>query len=145
MPIPTIKNTARGCWDVHEPRIPLSDLCRSPWKHTFLITYDRPAICEQHKLCTLHGTSWGETGTRLAADISEDLAAFFASSDSQAPWAAATIFGSRIRRNIRLAEAAGFGKSIFDYDPNCNGAADYGRLVDEVIAGESAGGLARAA
>ncbi len=86
-----------------------------------------------------------ETGTRLAADISEDLAAFFASSDSQAPWAAATIFESRIRRNIRLAEAAGFGKSIFDYDPNCNGAADYGRLVDEVIAGESAGGLPRAA
>ena len=86
-----------------------------------------------------------ETGTRLAADISEDLAAFFASSDSQAPWAAATIFESRIRRNIRLAEAAGFGKSIFDYDPNCNGAADYGRLVDEVIAGESAVGLTRAA
>ena len=77
-----------------------------------------------------------ETGTRLAADISDDLAGFFAGSDRHAPWADAKIFESRIRRNIRLAEAAGFGRSIFDYDPACNGAVDYGRLVEEVIAGE---------
>jgi chromosome partitioning protein len=77
-----------------------------------------------------------ETGTRLAADISDDLAGFFAASDPHAPWADAKIFESRIRRNIRLAEAAGFGRSIFDYDPACNGAVDYGRLVEEVIAGE---------
>jgi len=86
-----------------------------------------------------------ETGTRLAADISDDLTAFFTASDAHAPWANATIFESRIRRNIRLAEAAGFGRSIFDYDPECNGAKDYARLVEEVIAGESTGRLARAA
>ena len=86
-----------------------------------------------------------ETGTRLAADISDDLAAFFAASDPHAPWATATLFESRIRRNIRLAEAAGFGQSIFDYDPECNGAVDYGRLVHEVIAGESVGQLGQAA
>ena len=77
-----------------------------------------------------------ETGTRLAADISDALAGFFAGSDPHAPWADAKIFESRIRRNIRLAEAAGFGRSIFDYDPACNGAVDYGHLVEEVIAGE---------
>ena len=86
-----------------------------------------------------------ETGTRLAADISDDLGDFFEASDPQAPWAGATIFESRIRRNIRLAEAAGFGQSIFDYDPECNGAADYRGLVQEVIAGESSSGLVRAA
>jgi chromosome partitioning protein len=86
-----------------------------------------------------------ETGTRLAADISDDLGDFFEASDPQAPWAGATIFESRIRRNIRLAEAAGFGKSIFDYDPDCNGSVDYRGLVQEVIASEPSGGVARAA
>ncbi len=86
-----------------------------------------------------------DTGTRLAADITADLEAFFATSDPHAPWAGARIFDTRIRRNIRLAEAAGFGKSIFDYDPASNGAADYGRFVDEVIAAESAARLSRAA
>jgi len=85
-----------------------------------------------------------ETGTRLAADIAEDLAAFFAASDPQAPWAAARIFESRIRRNIRLAEASGFGRSIFDYDPDCNGSLDYRALVEEVIAQEPGLLMARA-
>jgi chromosome partitioning protein len=85
-----------------------------------------------------------ETGTRLAADIAEDLAAFFAASDPQAPWAGASIFESRIRRNIRLAEAAGFGRSIFGYDPDCNGSLDYRALVEEVIAQEPGLLMARA-
>jgi chromosome partitioning protein len=79
-----------------------------------------------------------ETGTRLAADITDDLTAFLEKSDPETPWAGATIFKSRIRRNIKLAEAPSFGQSIFGYAPQCPGATDYSALVAEVLAAESA-------
>ena len=78
-----------------------------------------------------------DTGTRLAADITDDLESFLAKSDPEAPWAKAKIFKSRIRRNIKLAEAPSFGQSIFDYAANCPGAHDYAALVDEVLAVEA--------
>ena len=79
-----------------------------------------------------------ESGTRLAADVTEDLRHFLASSDPDTPWANAKIFRSRIRRNIKLAEAPSFGQSIFDYAPTCPGARDYGELGKEVLAMEAA-------
>ena len=47
-------------------------------------------------------------------------------------------FGSRvletvIRQNIRLAEASSHGQTIFGYDPDSNGAKDYGALADEIL------------
>lgn len=78
-----------------------------------------------------------ETGTRLAADVTDDLRTFLEQSDSDTPWGAAKVFGSRIRRNIKLAEAPSFAQSIFDYAPKCAGAVDYGSLVDEVVACEA--------
>ncbi len=78
-----------------------------------------------------------ETGTRLAADIADDLNTFLTRSDPGCPWANATIFKTRIRRNIKLAEAPSFGQSIFSYAANCPGAQDYANLVDEVLAQES--------
>ncbi len=80
-----------------------------------------------------------ETGTRLAADIAEDLAAFLANSDPHAPWAGAQIFRSRIRRNIKLAEAPSHGKPIFQYAPKCHGAEDYAALIEEVMDSEESG------
>ena len=77
-----------------------------------------------------------ETGTRLAADVADDLKAFLAASDTEAPWSKARIFDSKIRRNIKLAEAPSFGQSIFDYAPKCPGALDYLALVEEVLAME---------
>lgn len=77
-----------------------------------------------------------ETGTRLAADVTDDLLHFLESSDEDAPWAGARVFENRIRRNIKLAEAPSFGQSIFDYAPSSAGAHDYGMLVDEIIAAE---------
>jgi len=74
-----------------------------------------------------------ETGTRLAADVTDDLHAFLQRSDPETPWAGTRIFESRIRRNIKLAEAPGFGQSIFDYAPNCPGAKDYQALADEIL------------
>jgi chromosome partitioning protein len=78
-----------------------------------------------------------ETATRLAADITDDLMRFLEQSDPQAPWYKARIFDSRIRRNIKLAEAPSFGQSIFDYAAKSSGAIDYGALVAEVIAAEA--------
>ena len=52
---------------------------------------------------------------------------------TNAPWAKARIFGTRIRRNIKLAECPSFGQSIFGYAPHCNGAEDYAALAREVL------------
>jgi chromosome partitioning protein len=74
-----------------------------------------------------------EANTRLAADVAADLQEFLAASDPEAPWSRARIFASKIRRNIKLAEAPSHGKSIFEYAPKCPGATDYLELVREVL------------
>jgi chromosome partitioning protein len=43
-----------------------------------------------------------------------------------------TVFKSRIRANVRLAEAPSHGQSIFDYAPDSNGAEDYLALAREL-------------
>jgi chromosome partitioning protein len=43
------------------------------------------------------------------------------------------IFRSRIRLNVKLAEAPSFGQSILDYDPGSNGAQDYLALAREYL------------
>jgi chromosome partitioning protein len=56
------------------------------------------------------------------------------------------LFESRIRRNIRLAEAPSFEQSIFQYAPQSAGAEDYQALADEVISLYATGqGAARVA
>jgi chromosome partitioning protein len=74
-----------------------------------------------------------ESGTRLATEIGRDVADFFAAAATAHPaWRDATVFETRIRRNIRLAEAPSFGQSIFDYAPESHGAADYQALAAEI-------------
>ena len=77
-----------------------------------------------------------ETGTRLAGDVTDDLMTFLNESPSDAPWYGAKVFDSRIRRNIRLAEAPSFGQSIFEYAAKSPGSVDYGLLIKEVVAAE---------
>jgi len=75
-----------------------------------------------------------ESGTRLAAEVKDDVEAFFREARSTNPaWKQVHLFQSRIRRNIRLAEAPSFGQSIFQYSPQSAGAEDYRSLVEEVI------------
>ena len=49
-------------------------------------------------------------------------------------------FGDRvtepIRYNVRLSEAPGFGKSIFEYNRRSHGAADYARLIERIVSNE---------
>ena len=72
-------------------------------------------------------------GTRLAAEVGQDVDEFFQNARGQStPWANAHIFQTRIRRNVRLAEAPSFGKSIFQYAPDSHGAEDYKQLAEEI-------------
>ncbi len=76
-----------------------------------------------------------ETGTRLAAEVSGDVTKFLGQGTSRnCPWDDAHIFDTKIRRNIRLAEAPSYGQSIFEYSPGSPGAADYRKMADEVLA-----------
>jgi len=43
------------------------------------------------------------------------------------------VFSSVIRQNISLMESAAENKSIFDYDPGSNGAADFLQFIDELL------------
>lgn len=66
--------------------------------------------------------------TSLAREILEDIRRHF---DAQ-------VFRTVIRKNVRLAEAPGFGLPIIHYDPLCRGAEDYRALAREVLAMEAA-------
>lgn len=43
------------------------------------------------------------------------------------------LFETRIRENVSLAEAPGFGQDIFSYRPRSNGAQDYRNLCREIL------------
>src|SRR6516165_6829830 len=83
-----------------------------------------------------------EASTRLAQEIVQNLQDYLDKSrGTNAPWAKARIFNTRVRRNIKLAECPSFGQSIFAYAPGCHGAEDYAALAREVL-GEGPGVLA---
>jgi chromosome partitioning protein len=75
-----------------------------------------------------------DTGTRLANEVVEDVELFFEDQRlTDSIWSNAYSFDTRIRRNIRLAEAPSYGQSIFQYSNDSNGAQDYRSLAQEVI------------
>jgi chromosome partitioning protein len=79
-------------------------------------------------LCMFDGT------TRLAGEVSRDVEQFFEQCRAgRNCWSEAQPFQTRIRRNVRLAEAPSFGQSIFEYAPASNGADDYRQLAAEVV------------
>lgn len=79
-----------------------------------------------------------DSNTRLAAEVSTDLDEFFkAGQNGREFFRGAKFFDTRVRRNIRLAEAPSFGKSIFEYAVESNGATDYLSLAAEVLEQEA--------
>ena len=83
-----------------------------------------------------------DANTRLANEVSDDVVAYFAKDRTpDCIWAEARTFATRIRRNVRLAEAPSFGQSILQYAPASHGAEDYQNLAREVLS--SAGCSAR--
>ena len=66
---------------------------------------------------------------------SPDVDEFFESlNHGDSVWSGAKPFTTKIRRNIRLAEAPSFGQSIFHYAPKSHGAEDYQNLARELLA-----------
>jgi chromosome partitioning protein len=89
-----------------------------------------------------------DSNTRLANEVSDDVNAYFEKERRPGRICSeAKAFSTRIRRNIRLAEAPSFGQPILTYAPTSNGAEDYRHLAQEVLGmGVSqAGTLRRAA
>ena len=75
-----------------------------------------------------------ESAPRLTGEVTEEVEKFLdAGRESNQPWSTAVVLDTHIRRNIKLAEAPSFNKSIFDYAPNCAGAADYQVLAEEIM------------
>lgn len=66
----------------------------------------------------------------VIADIEAQLAQF---RDTDLPWSTARVVQPPVRRNIKLAEAPSFGKTIFDYAPSCPGAHDYRRIAESLL------------
>lgn len=76
-----------------------------------------------------------DANTRLANEVSEDVSTYFKRERTPGCiWSDARAFTTRIRRNIRLAEAPSFGQSILQYAPSSNGAEDYRQFAAEVLA-----------
>lgn len=76
-----------------------------------------------------------DSNTRLANEVSEDVNTYFEKERRPGRICSeAKAFTTRIRRNIRLAEAPSFGQPILTYAPTSNGAEDYRHLAQEVLA-----------
>ena len=60
--------------------------------------------------------------TRLAREVIEEVRAHYGE----------LVFDTRIRQNVRLAEAPGHQQHIFDYDPHSAGAEDYLSVASEI-------------
>jgi chromosome partitioning protein len=61
--------------------------------------------------------------TNLSKEVLEDIEGYFGG----------IVFNTKIRRNIRLAEAPSFGQTIFEYAPDSMGAQDFQALCAEII------------
>ena len=71
-----------------------------------------------------------DTGNTHSREVVADLKDFFEKGRQQAtPWQHARVLSPAVRRNIKLAEAPSFGKSIFEYAPAASGSEDYNALA----------------
>ncbi len=62
----------------------------------------------------------------LPNEVRADIERFLADArGTTCAWADAQLLRTYVRRNIKLAEAPSYGQTIFEYDPECNGAEDY--------------------
>lgn len=76
----------------------------------------------------------------LPSEVKADIAEFLENArDTDSPWSGARIIPVHIRRNIKLAEAPSYGKTIFEYEPGCHGASDYQSVADLIHDGELIG------
>jgi chromosome partitioning protein len=71
----------------------------------------------------------------LSAEVKADIEKFLTNArSSDRPWAQCQMIPVHIRRNIKLAEAPRYGKTIFEYEPKCHGADDYYKVAEFIHA-----------
>jgi chromosome partitioning protein len=75
----------------------------------------------------------------LSSEVIADVEEFFSrASTAENPLLGdARVLRTRVRRNIKLAEAPGFGQTIFEYAPASHGAEDYEQLAGELLEKQS--------
>lgn len=72
-----------------------------------------------------------DTRASLSSEVRADIEGFLNSArGTNSAWSQAVILPTFIRRNIKLAEAPSYGETIFEYDPECNGAQDYTKVAN---------------
>jgi len=72
-----------------------------------------------------------ESRATLSTEVKNDIEQFLeAARETDCPWSDAVVVPGYIRRNIKLAEAPSYGKTIFEYEPNCNGSEDYVNVAE---------------
>ncbi|OHB73783.1 MAG: hypothetical protein A2Z25_00950 [Planctomycetes bacterium RBG_16_55_9] len=71
----------------------------------------------------------------LPNEVKADIEQFLSNArGTDSAWAEAQILPTSVRRNIKLAEAPSYGKTIFEYEQNCHGAEDYKKVAEFVHA-----------
>ena len=77
-----------------------------------------------------------DSRTSLPNEVKADIEQFLSKArGTNCAWAQARILPTFIRRNIKLAEAPSYGKTIFEYEENCHGAEDYRKVAEFIHAG----------
>jgi chromosome partitioning protein len=72
-----------------------------------------------------------ESRASLPNEVKADIESFLANArNTDCAWSQAQILPVSVRRNITLAEAPSYGKTIFEYDPSCHGAEDYKKVAE---------------
>ena len=70
----------------------------------------------------------------LPKEVKNDIESFLRDArGTNSAWAEAQVLSTFIRRNIKLAEAPSYGKTIFEYEPSCNGAQDYQKVAEYIL------------
>jgi chromosome partitioning protein len=74
----------------------------------------------------------------LPNEVKADIERFLENArGTNSAWAQAQILPTVIRRNIKLAEAPSYGKTIFEYEQNCHGAEDYEKVAQFILSADS--------
>jgi len=69
----------------------------------------------------------------LPNEVKADIEQFLNNArGTHSAWSQAQILPVYIRRNIKLAEAPSYGRTIFEYEQNCHGAEDYTKVAEYI-------------
>jgi chromosome partitioning protein len=67
----------------------------------------------------------------LPKEVKSDIEQFLENArETNCAWAQATVIPVYVRRNIKLAEAPSYGRTIFEYEQDCHGAEDYKKVAE---------------